>query len=115
MSRGATWPRAIAPGQSLGAQLQAEQHSSRHEECRGFDHAHEEPGSYCSGMANGVARDQSRAHAIDRTEAKLPRPFETVACTAQHEGSIRLDELHRKAWSAAERNLVAHLQPLKLW
>jgi len=75
----------------FGAPLEAEQHAPRHEKRRGLDHPHEQPGPESPWNADEIARDESGPSFIERIQAELPDPGETVARAAQDERPVRLD------------------------
>jgi len=62
--------------QNLGPLLHPEQHPPRHDEGRGFHHAHEQPCGNGVRETLGAARHQSRSIRVELVKAKLPHPLE---------------------------------------
>jgi hypothetical protein len=101
--------------QPLGALFHAQEHPSSRDERRWFHDAHEQPGSKRVREPLSAARYQSRPERVERIQAKLPDPFESVASAGQDERAIRLNCGHRESLASSERNDIADRQLLKSW
>src|SRR5687767_13996459 len=92
---------------ALGAPLDAQQHFSRHQKCRGLHDEHCQPRANAARCPHAIARHQPGASVADWDEGEFPTPFEVRALTSEDQRSTWLDRLHRECTSASDWNFVA--------